>query len=151
MRPDNESEACLHRGKGMSQAILLLDYEPRTAVRVTEALAPLGCQVVTARDVDTAVAACANVEPQVVLTTSVLPRLKVEDAIVQLRARGGLRNTPFLILMSGYTGQDPLADAQRLGAQDIVAKPFSSDDLLAHVKALMVKRPEASVSADTRA
>ncbi len=135
----------------MTQAILLLDYEPRTAVRVTEALAPLGCQVVTARDVDTAVAACAKAEPQVVLTTSVLPRLKVEDAILQLRARAGLRNTPFLILMSGYTGQDPIADAQKLGAQDIIGKPFSNDELLAHVKALMTKRPEASVSADTRA
>jgi len=151
MRPDNESEACQHRGQGMSQAILLLDYEPRTAVRVTEALAPLGCQVVTARDVDSAVAACAKSEPVVVLTTSVLPRLKIEDAIMQLRARGGLRNTPFLVLMSGYTGQDPVADAHRIGAQDIVAKPFSAEELLTHVRALMATRPEAHVRADTRA
>ena len=151
MHHHNESEAYWHHGQRMTQAILLLDYEPRTAVRVTEALAPLGCQVVTARDVDTAVAACAKAEPQVVLTTSVLPRLKVEDAIMQLRARAGLRNTPFLVLMSGYTGQDPIADAHKLGAQDIVAKPFSNDELLAHVRALMAKRPEAHVSADTRA
>ena len=135
----------------MTQVILLLDYEPRTAVRVTEALAPLGCQVATARDVDGAVAACAKADPQVVLTTSVLPRLKVEDAIMQLRARAGLRNTPFVVLMSGYTGQDPIADAHKLGAQDIVAKPFSNDELLAHVRAVMAKRPEAHVSADTRA
>jgi TonB family protein len=151
MRHHNEIEVRRQRGKRMTQAILLLDYEPRTAVRVTEALAPLGCQVVTARDVDAAVAACAKAEPQVVLTTSVLPRLKVEDAIMQLRARAGLRNTPFLVLMSGYTGQDPIADAQKLGAQDIVAKPFSNDELLAHVRALISKRPEAHVSADTRA
>jgi TonB family protein len=151
MHHHNEFEAYWHHGQGMTQAILLLDYEPRTAVRVTEALAPLGCQVVTARDVDTAVAACAKAEPQVVLTTSVLPRVKVEDAIMQLRARAGLRNTPFLVLMSGYTGQDPIADAHKLGAQDIVAKPFSNDELLAHVRALMAKRPEAHVSADTRA
>src|SRR4030042_6127724 len=37
MHPDNEFEACWHYGKSMTQAILLLDYEPRTAVRVTEA------------------------------------------------------------------------------------------------------------------
>ena len=151
MHPDNEFEACWHHGKSMTQVILLLDYEPRTAVRVTEALAPLGCQVATARDVDAAVAACAKADPQVVLTTSVLPRLKVEDAIMQLRARAGLRNTPFVVLMSGYTGQDPIADAHKLGAQDIVAKPFSNDELLAHVRAVMAKRPEAHVSADTRA
>jgi TonB family protein len=151
MRHHNEIEVCWQRGKGMNQAILLLDYEPRTAVRVTEALAPLGCQIVTARDVDTAVAACAKAEPQVVLTTSVLPRLKVEDAIMQLRARAGLRHTPFLVLMSGYTGQDPIGDAHKLGAQDIVAKPFSAEELLAHVRALITRRPEAHVSADTRA
>jgi TonB family protein len=136
----------------MTQAILLLDYEPRTAVRVTEALASLGCQLVTARDVDGAVAACAKVEPQVVLTTSVLPRLKVEDAITQLRARAGLRHTPFLVLMSGYTGHDPRADAEKLGAQDIIAKPFSNSDLLDHVRALMNRpRAESRSSAESRA
>jgi TonB family protein len=136
----------------MPQAILILDYEPRTATRVTEALAALGYQIMTAKDVDTAVAACAKVEPQAVLTTSVLPRLKVEDAITQLRARAGLRNTPFLVLMSGYTGHDPVADAQKLGAQDIIAKPFSNDELVEHVQALLRKpRPETTVRADTRA
>ena len=39
----------------MSQTILLVDYEPRTVARVTEALAPLGCQIITAKDVDAAV------------------------------------------------------------------------------------------------
>ena len=135
----------------MSLTVLLLDYDPRTAVRVAEALAPLGCQTVTVKDVDSAVAACAKVEPQLVLTTSVLPRLKVEDAITQLRARAGLRNTPFLVLMSGYTGHDPQGDALRLGAQDIVSKPFSPEELLEHARALLEKpRSEASVSADTR-
>ncbi|MGD1148034.1 MAG: TonB family protein [Thermoanaerobaculaceae bacterium] len=135
----------------MTQAILLLDYEPRTAVRVAEALASLGCELITAKDVDSAVAACAKVEPKMVLTTSVLPRLKVEDAITQLRARAGLRNTPFLVMMSGYTGQDPKADAAKLGAQDIVAKPFSNDELLAHVKVLLTRpRSESAVTPDTR-
>ena len=136
----------------MAQPILLLDYEPRTAARVAEALAPIGCEIITAKDVDAAVAACAKVEPKVVLTTSVLPRLKVEDAITQLRARAGLRNTPFLVMMSGYTGHDPKADAAKLGAQDIVAKPFSNDELVEHVKALMSRpRAEATVTPDTRA
>lgn len=75
----------------MSQTLLLLDYEPRTVARVTESLLPIGSELVTAKDVDAAVNACAKQEPRVVLITSVLPRLKVEDAITQLRARAGLR------------------------------------------------------------
>ena len=136
----------------MSQIILLLDYEPRTVVRVTEALTPLGCEIVSAKDVDAAVNACAKIEPRVVLITSVLPRLKVEDAITQLRARAGLRNTPILILMSGYTGQEPVADAVRLGAQDLIEKPFSNEQLLSHVRALITKpRAETALGSDSRA
>ncbi len=141
----------MRTSEGMNQTILLLDFEPRTTVRVSEALAQLGSEIVSARDVDAAVAACAKVEPRMVLITSVLPRVKVEDAITQLRARAGLRNTPFLVMMSGYTGHDPQADALRLGAQDIVAKPFTNDDLLAHVKALLARpRQDATITADTR-
>ena len=136
----------------MSQIILLVDYEPRTVARVTEALSPLGCQVLTAKDIDAAVASCAKSEPRVVLITSVLPRLKVEDAITQLRARAGLRTTPVLILMSGYSGTDPVADAARLGAQDIVAKPFSNDQLAGRVRELLqAARGTTAVSSDTRA
>jgi eukaryotic-like serine/threonine-protein kinase len=136
----------------MSQNILLVDYEPRTVARVTEALSPLGCQVLTAKDIDAAVASCAKSEPRVVLITSVLPRLKVEDAITQLRARAGLRTTPILVLMSGYSGTDPAADAAHLGAQDIVAKPFSNEHLANRVRDLLHSaRGTQTVSADTRA
>ena len=131
----------------MSQTILLVDYEPRTATRVNESLVALDCQLVTAKDVDGAVAACAKVEPRVVLIASVLPKVKVEDAITQLRAMAGLRNTPFIVLMSGYSGSDPGEDAKKLGAQGLVAKPFSNEELLAAVKAsLHAPRPQASGS-----
>jgi TonB family protein len=136
----------------MSQIILLVDYEPRTVARVTEALSPLGCQVLTAKDIDAAVASCAKSEPRVVLITSVLPRLKVEDAITQLRARAGLRTTPILVLMSGYSGTDPAADAAHLGAQDILAKPFSNEQLANRVRDLLhAARGTQTVSPDTRA
>ncbi len=135
----------------MSQNILLIDYEPRTIARVTEALAPLGYRVDVAKDIDAAVGACAKIEPRLVIITSVLPRLKIEDAVTQLRARAGLRHTPFLVLMSGYSGTDRRGDAAALGAQAIVAKPFSAEELLAEVRALLAApRPPTAVSSDTR-
>jgi TonB family protein len=134
----------------MAHTILLVDYEPRTVTRVTEALAPLGCQILTAKDVDAAVSACARVEPRVVLITSVMPKVKVEDAITQVRARAGLRHTPFIVLMSGYSGDDPKSDASRLGAQDIVAKPFSGDDLLTRVRAAL-QTPRGATQSDSKA
>ncbi len=131
--------------------ILLVDYEPRTVARVKEALSPLDLEVVTAKDVDAAVGACAKREPAVVLISSVLPKVKVGDAITQLRARAGLRFTPFVILMSGYTGQDPVKDASEYDGQLIVAKPFSNDELLARVRAVIEQpRVSSAVAGDTR-
>lgn len=136
----------------MNDTILLIDYEPRTVYRVTEALSPLGHRVQTVKDLDAAVGACATVEPRLVILTSVLPRLKVEDAITQLRARAGLRSTPFLVLMSGYAGSDRRSDAARMGAQSLIAKPFSNEELLEEVKGLLqAARSGAPVGTDTRA
>lgn len=131
--------------------ILLVDYEPRTVARVTEALAPLDVEVVAAKDVDAAVGACAKREPAAVLISSVLPKVKVGDAITQLRARAGLRTTPVIILMSGYTGHDPARDAAEYDGQFIVAKPFSSEELLARVRsAIEQPRASAGTGQDTR-
>jgi len=136
----------------MSQAILVIEYEPRTITRIGESVGPLGLEVVTVGDVEAAVGACAKVEPRAVIITSVLPRVKVEDAIMQLRARAGLKTTPFVILMSGYTGSDPVADAAALGAQQIVGKPFAKDELLDVVTALLeAPRAQTVISPDTRA
>lgn len=129
----------------MKPTVLLVDYEPRNAARYGAALAPLNVEFLAATDLDGAIAHCSKVEPSVVLLTSVLPRVKVEDAILQLRARAGLRSTPFVILMSGYNGTDPRGDAQRLGAQDILPKPFSDQQLRDCVKHWLESGPRAAI------
>jgi TonB family protein len=120
----------------MSQSILLIEYEPRYVDRVRKALEP-SYRLEIAADLDAAVDACAAMEPNAVIVTSVLPRIKIEDAITQLRARAGLRATPFLILMSGYRGMDSRADAARYGAQDILERPFSGEALTERVHRML--------------
>ncbi len=121
----------------MKSNILLIEYEPRYVDRVTKALEQAGFGVQVAEDVDGAVERCAHFEPDAVIITSVLPRIRLEDAITQLRARAGLRSTPVLVLMSGYRGADPKADAARYGAQDILERPFSGEVLVQRVQALL--------------
>lgn len=120
----------------MSASILLIEYEPRYVERVRKALEG-AYRIHVVADLDAAVEVCAHTEPQAVVVTSVLPRIKIEDAITQLRARAGLRATPFLILMSGYRGSDPRADAARYGAQDILERPFSGEALAERVAKLV--------------
>ena len=83
----------------MSANILVIEYEPRSVEHVRSALAGAGFHLEIAGNMDEAVNRCANFEPTVVIITSVLPNLKIEDAITQLRARAGLRATPFLSLI----------------------------------------------------
>lgn len=130
----------------MSANILVVEYEPRYLEHVRAALADRGFRLEIAGNMDDAVNRCAHFEPTVVIITSVLPNLRVEDAITQLRARAGLRATPFLILMSGYQGNDPKKDALRYGAQDVLQRPFGRDDLRARVEELVATAPNPATT-----
>ena len=132
----------------MSANILLIEYEPRYVERVQEALSGPGYALEVAGNIDAAVEVCATFEPHAVIMTSVLPRIKIEDAITQLRARAGLRTTPVLILMSGYSGEDAKADAERYAAQDILERPFTKDVLLKRLEKML---DEATDPAATQA
>ena len=121
----------------MSAFILLIESEPSSVEIVRNAVGGQGHRLEIVGDLDAAVDKCARLEPKLVVITSALPQVKIEDAITQLRARAGLRATPFLILMSGYQGGDPMSDAQSYGAQDILARPFTVDQVRARVDTLL--------------
>jgi len=121
----------------MRANILLIDYERRSVDRVRRALAETEHTLEIASDLRRAVEICAHFEPRLVIITAELPGVSVEDAITQLRARAGLRATPFLILMAGYKGASSEADAALLGAQDILARPFGGDALVEKVERLV--------------
>jgi TonB family protein len=118
--------------------ILVIEYEPRYIERVRKALGERGHRVEVAGDIDQAILACAGFNPQLVILTSILPRIKIEEAIAQLRVSASLRGVPFVIMMSGYRGSDSRADATRYGAQDIIERPFSGDALVNKVNQLLL-------------
>jgi TonB family protein len=130
----------------MSANILVIEYEPRYVEHVSTALADSSHRLETVANLDGAVDVCAHFEPDLVVITSVLPNLKIEDAITQLRARAGLRVTPFLILMSGYRGEDSQADATGYGAQDILERPFAAETLVERIEKLLSAAPTAAAT-----
>jgi TonB family protein len=130
----------------MSANILVIEYEPRYVEHVRKALSGQDFHLEIAGNMDQAVNCCASFEPAVVVITSVLPNLKIEDAITQLRARAGLRATPFLIVMSGYRGENPRQDALRYGAQDILERPFGADALRRRVEELIRNAPSPAAT-----
>jgi len=130
----------------MNASILVVEYEPRYVEHVRKALTASDFRLEIASNMDEAVNRCAKFEPTLVIITSVLPNLKIEDAITQLRGRAGLRATPFLILMSGYRGDNPKEDALRYGAQDILERPFGADALHERVEELILNAPSPAAT-----
>jgi len=130
----------------MNANILVVEYEPRYVEHVRTALAESALRLEIASNMDEAVNKCAGFEPTLVIMTSVLPNLKIEDAITQLRARAGLRVTPFLILMSGYRGDNSKEDAVRYGAQDILERPYGADALRKRVEELILDAPDPAAT-----
>ena len=130
----------------MHANILVVEYEPRYVEHLRKALAGPDFHLEIAGNMDGAVNLCASFEPAVVIINSVLPNLTIEDAITQLRARAGLRATPFLILMSGYRGETPKEDAVQYGAQDILERPFGPDALRERVEELIRITPSPAAT-----
>jgi TonB family protein len=63
-----------------------------------------------------------------------LPRLPSAEVIREVRKKGGATAPPIILMMSGYRGTNRKADAQKVGAFDILVRPFSDEDLVGSVR-----------------
>ncbi len=121
----------------MRANILLIETEPSTVDGIQTAVTGAGHTLEVARDLDSAVDACAHFEPKVVIITSVLDGVSIADAITQLRARAGLRNAPFLILTPAGEPGDPTEGAEGLGVLDTLEKLPTAADVGAKIDSLL--------------
>jgi TonB family protein len=63
--------------------------------------------------------------------------VSTSDLIRSLRGRNALAHTPILLTVSGYRGESPRADAARLGASDILPKPYTETVFLGRVRQML--------------
>jgi TonB family protein len=126
----------------MPENILVVEYEPRYTERVRQALNGQPFAASFARDGDEALRALASVDPRLIVVSSIVPKISTSELIRAIRNEAKLALTPILLTISGYNGTTPKADAQRLGASDILAKPYSEAEFLGKVQQLLgLSRP----------
>ena len=113
----------------MARRVLLIDYESHSVERVRGVLREPDYEVVAAHDGEEALATFSASRFDVVLLSGMLPRLPSAEVIREIRRRGGPTAPPILLMVSGYKGTNPKADAQRVGAFDLLPRPFSDDAL----------------------
>ena len=118
----------------MPKKVLLIEYEPRYIERIRTLLTPLGHTLTEAHDGEAGLQAFGASKFDVVLLSGMLPRLPSAEVIREIRKKGGATAPPILLMMSGYRGTNRKADAQKVGAFDILARPFNDEDLVGSVK-----------------
>ncbi len=118
----------------MPKKVLLIEYEPRYIERIRTLLSPLGHALTETHDGEAGLQAFSSSKFDLVLLSGMLPRLPSAEVIREIRKKGGATAPPIVLMMSGYRGNNRKADAQKVGAFDILVRPFSDDDLLESVR-----------------
>ncbi len=118
----------------------MVDDERALVHALTRGLAAEGFVVDAAHDGETGLRLAAEGEYDVIVLDVMLPRRNGYDVVAALRERGVW--TPVLML-SAKDGEYDVADGLDLGADDYLTKPFSFVVLVARLRALMRRKPEA--------
>ena len=121
----------------MAKNVLLIEYEQRDRNRVRSLLASPDFTVTEAHDGEEGLAAFESGRFDVVLLGGKLPRMESADVIRAIRNKGGLEAPPILLMPVGYSGSNTKADAQKIGAFEIVPKPFNDAAIAAAVRAAL--------------
>ena len=123
----------------MPTCILFVEDEPSIADPFARALRRAGFDPVTARTGREALALADRIDPDLVLLDLNLPDTDGRDVARELRRRG---DTPIVMLTARGTEMDRITGLE-LGADDYVVKPFSAEEVIARIRAVLrrARRP----------
>ena len=122
-----------------SRKVLIVDDSKAVIDALTVAFEDAGFEVATAADGEEVFRKMASVEPDAVLLDVFMPRLNGADVCRLLKAHPHWRKT-HLVLMSSRIGEAERDAYRRLGADEVLRKPF---DPAAAVAAVMGAAPRA--------
>ncbi|MBX3745896.1 MAG: response regulator transcription factor [Verrucomicrobiae bacterium] len=146
MTGDPASPAPAHSDPhGPRERILVIEDEPSMRTVLHDCLARHGYRVFTASDGERGLTLATDGKPDLILLDLMLPRLDGFALCRHLRRLGF--NSPILVLTARSSVQDRVRGLD-LGADDYLVKPFSREELLARVRALLRRR--AAITAPTR-
>ncbi|MDR1998424.1 MAG: response regulator transcription factor [Frankiaceae bacterium] len=114
--------------------VLVVDDEENVSHLVSSALRFDGFDTTTADNGNAALAAVAEYEPDLVVLDVMMPGLDGFQVLRQLRAAGS--DVP-VIFLTARDGASDRIGGLRAGADDYVVKPFSVEELLARVHAVL--------------
>jgi len=122
--------------------ILVVEDELPMRTALQDCLESEGYRVLTAAEGETGLARALKEKPDLILLDIMLPRLDGFALCEELRRVG--HTVPVLMLTAKGFVQDRVRGLDA-GADDYLVKPFSTDELLARVRALLRRRAKTAV------
>jgi DNA-binding response OmpR family regulator len=119
----------------MGNHVLVIEDEPNIVEAIRFILMRDGWDVSTLSDGGQAEDTIRACRPDVVILDVMLPGRSGFEILAALRADAETRTLPVLLLTAKGQGRDR-AEAERMGASQFMAKPFSNAEILASVRAL---------------
>jgi signal transduction histidine kinase len=114
--------------------VLLIDDEALLVLHVQRILERAGFAFFSAGGARDGLALATSIRPDVILVDKMMPDIDGVALLRMMRSDPVLSTTP-VIMLSGYADESARVTALTEGADDFVAKPFSSRDLVARIEA----------------
>ncbi len=114
----------------MTRRVLLVEDEPEFQLLVRTALAPLDFELSVAEDGEQGLAQARAGDFDAILLDLMTPRMHGYELLQHLRAEPGTQHIP-VVIISAKTFASDQRKALDMGADAFLAKPFSSDELVA--------------------
>ncbi len=119
-----------------SANVLVVEDEEALAQLLKYNLEKEGYRVTTAADGEEALMLAAEAPPDLVVLDWMLPKAPGIEVCRRLRARQETRNTP-IVMLTARTEESDRIRGLDVGADDYITKPFSMNELLARLRAVM--------------
>jgi two-component system OmpR family response regulator len=129
----------MQTGQRTKQRVLVVDDEENVSHLVSSALRFDGFETITADNGNSALAAVVEHDPDLVVLDVMMPGLDGFGLLAKLRAAGS--QIPVIFLTARDAASDRV-NGLRSGADDYVVKPFSIEELLARVHAVLRRSTE---------
>ncbi len=121
--------------------LLVVDDEPNIRELLSASLRYAGFEVATAADGQQALALADSFRPDLIVLDVMMPGLDGFGVVRRLRESG--RHTPVLFLTARDAAEDKVSGLT-LGGDDYVTKPFSLDEVLARIRAVLRRTAAAA-------
>jgi DNA-binding response OmpR family regulator len=128
----------------LGQVILVVEDEPSIREVVSLYLKRAGFQVIEARDGQEAIESLQKKSPDLVILDLMLPHIDGFEITKQIRSKG---DTPIIMLTARRSESDRIAGLE-MGADDYVVKPFSPQEVVSRVRAVLRRTYSQETSTD---